>query len=128
MTGLIFLKPQRRDEQASEEPLSTVLFQEGPLGIILGQDPQAGLVVRKFQKDGNDRMMQAEVSQKIAIGDVLHSINGRSVGLNLTAQEVSPAAVESEIMVRGTLTYWPVRAVDSVSCKARWRRSGDQWP
>ena len=38
--------------------MSTVTFQEGPLGIVLGQVVGLGLCVRKFQSGGEGQLMQ----------------------------------------------------------------------
>lgn len=64
--------------------MSTVTFQEGPLGIVLGQVAGLGLCVRKFQSGSEGQVMQAEATGQIQVHDVVVAINGVQVSENFT--------------------------------------------
>ena len=62
-----------------DETIRVVTFQEGPLGIVLGQEfPRGPLTVRKPPR------LQAAESGEIEIGDILAAINGVRVPPGLT--------------------------------------------
>mmetsp|Transcript_106652 Transcript_106652/g.309249 ORF Transcript_106652/g.309249 Transcript_106652/m.309249 type:complete len:873 (-) Transcript_106652:11550-14168(-) len=69
---------------SGQEAMSTVTFQEGPLGIVLGQVAGLGLCVRKFQSGSEGQVMQAEATGQIQVHDVVVAINGVQVSENFT--------------------------------------------
>jgi len=71
-----------------ESKYVTVVFKEGPLGMVLTEVPTRGVVViRAFARGAGDAMLQAEASRKCKVGLVVLGINGK-VLLGRTLPEI----------------------------------------
>ncbi|GLE10281.1 hypothetical protein PINS_up022382 [Pythium insidiosum] len=68
--------PQPRQ---STSQLIHVDFDNGPLGLMINQSTRGTVIVTEFSNEPDGRMGQAQSSGKIAVGDELYAVNGKSM-------------------------------------------------